>query len=333
MRYYSPEPKAVVWDFDGTMIEGSELVYDKATASTLVQFGLTQFEDGFSEEVVSELAGGASKDVWTYFRDHHGLEASLEEFNLVYLQRLEIEAQNAVALGTLRMRPHVTQCMEEVKARGMRQLIATNGLRDEVDVFMKILGLTRSKLAEIGIEKEKIVYVSGVKRAKPYPDIYLLAARRLGLHPWECAAVEDTRRGALAAAYAGMRVIARAEQDVSVFRGLRDEVRHNPEFWASVIREFRGQRGWFKQLHFRDQVFIISPESSPLGVIDKVRSGRIDRLGRTPAGYHEYESLLLEKDLSRPRQATLTKAVLKGAVQAPRNQINGRHRRSGKLAA
>ena len=47
-----------------------------------------------------------------------------------------------------------------------------------------------------------------VARGKPAPDVYLEAARRLGVEPRSCAAVEDSRNGIRSAHAAGMRVIA-----------------------------------------------------------------------------------------------------------------------------
>ena len=47
-----------------------------------------------------------------------------------------------------------------------------------------------------------------VARGKPAPDVYLEAARGLGVAPEACAAVEDSENGIMSAASAGMRVIA-----------------------------------------------------------------------------------------------------------------------------
>jgi beta-phosphoglucomutase-like phosphatase (HAD superfamily) len=47
-----------------------------------------------------------------------------------------------------------------------------------------------------------------VARGKPAPDVYLEAARRLGVDAGDCAAIEDSEKGLLSARAAGMRVIA-----------------------------------------------------------------------------------------------------------------------------
>jgi beta-phosphoglucomutase-like phosphatase (HAD superfamily) len=313
MRDKTPNPKAIIWDFDGTIIEGSEAVYRQATACALAQFGLTQFKNGIPEEIVSKLTGSSSEDVWKYFCENHGLAAGFDDFNAEAGEGLEAAAHEAFAARTLRIRSYVEDSMKAIKALRMRQLIATNGTPEELALLRRILGLTDARLAELGIER--IFYATNVKRPKPYPDIYLLAVRGLKLHPSECAAVEDSKTGAIAAACAGMLVIARAERDASIFRSIRAEIRKNPEFWRIFFRNFRGHRGRLRQLYFRNQLFIISPESSPLMCckIEELRN----------------ESFLLANDRLGTRQVALASAaVVKGAIQARKDPLKGRHRRS-----
>ena len=61
----------------------------------------------------------------------------------------------------------------------------------------------------LGIREHFGTIVTGddVEQRKPAPDVYLLAAARLGISPTRCVAVEDTRPGLLAAKAAGMRAI------------------------------------------------------------------------------------------------------------------------------
>lgn len=67
----------------------------------------------------------------------------------------------------------------------------------------------RIKLARSGIDHffRHVVTSSDVTHAKPAPDLYLLAAQRLGIPPGECIALEDSEFGVRAAAAAGLRVI------------------------------------------------------------------------------------------------------------------------------
>jgi HAD superfamily hydrolase (TIGR01509 family) len=67
----------------------------------------------------------------------------------------------------------------------------------------------RIKLARSGIDGyfNHVVTSSDVARPKPAPDLYLLAAERLGVPPRECVALEDSEYGVRAASAAGLRVI------------------------------------------------------------------------------------------------------------------------------
>jgi beta-phosphoglucomutase-like phosphatase (HAD superfamily) len=64
-------------------------------------------------------------------------------------------------------------------------------------------------LRAVGLARYFAVTLAGdeVTRRKPAPDLYLAAARRLGVTPHDCAAVKDTSTG-VASAAAGMRVVA-----------------------------------------------------------------------------------------------------------------------------
>ncbi len=69
--------------------------------------------------------------------------------------------------------------------------------------------LIEAVLESAGIDELFAVTVSSeeVERGKPAPDVYLEAARRLGIEPTRCAAIEDSSNGIRAAHAAGMRVL------------------------------------------------------------------------------------------------------------------------------
>jgi beta-phosphoglucomutase-like phosphatase (HAD superfamily) len=78
--------------------------------------------------------------------------------------------------------------------------VATSGERRYVDAVVRELNLD-------GLF-DAIAVAEDVERGKPAPDVYLLAARRLGLPPAQCLALEDAPNGVLAAKAAGMRCVA-----------------------------------------------------------------------------------------------------------------------------
>jgi HAD superfamily hydrolase (TIGR01509 family) len=102
--------------------------------------------------------------------------------------------------GRLKAMPGLPELVVELQARGLRRAIATSGERRYVELVMHELSLDSTF--------DAIVAAQDVKRGKPAPDVYLLAARRLGLEPEQCLVLEDAPNGVAAAKAAGMMCIA-----------------------------------------------------------------------------------------------------------------------------
>jgi HAD superfamily hydrolase (TIGR01509 family) len=78
--------------------------------------------------------------------------------------------------------------------------LASSSNRQLIDAVLELAGLAACFKATVSSEE--------VAHGKPAPDVYLEAARRLGVDPTRCAAVEDSHGGIRSAKAAGMRVIA-----------------------------------------------------------------------------------------------------------------------------
>jgi HAD superfamily hydrolase (TIGR01509 family) len=78
--------------------------------------------------------------------------------------------------------------------------LASSSNRPLIDIVLAAAGLDVYFAATVSSEE--------VPHGKPAPDVYLEVSRRLGVHPSECAAIEDSTNGLLAAQAAGMRVVA-----------------------------------------------------------------------------------------------------------------------------
>jgi HAD superfamily hydrolase (TIGR01509 family) len=78
--------------------------------------------------------------------------------------------------------------------------LASSSNREVFETVLELAGLTDCFRATVSSEE--------VEHGKPAPDVYLEAARRLGVAPERCAAVEDSHAGIRSAKAAGMRVIA-----------------------------------------------------------------------------------------------------------------------------
>ena len=95
--------------------------------------------------------------------------------------------------------PGAREAVERLAAR-FRLAIASSSNRPLIDAALELAGLARFFEATVSSEE--------VPRGKPAPDVYVEAARRLGVDPPRCAAVEDSHSGIRSATAAGMRVIA-----------------------------------------------------------------------------------------------------------------------------
>ena len=78
--------------------------------------------------------------------------------------------------------------------------IASSSNRPLIDLFLELTSTRELFRATVSSEE--------VERGKPAPDVYLEAARRLGVDPESCAAIEDSENGIRSASSAGMKVVA-----------------------------------------------------------------------------------------------------------------------------
>src|SRR3954453_14974125 len=103
--------------------------------------------------------------------------------------------------------PLIAGAVETVTAVAERHRLglASSANRRVIDVVLELAGLDR--LFEATVSSEE------VPRGKPAPDVYLEAARRLGVAPEQCGAVEDSANGIRSAAAAGITVVAIPNRD------------------------------------------------------------------------------------------------------------------------
>jgi HAD superfamily hydrolase (TIGR01509 family) len=131
-------------------------------------------------------------------------ELLLERFHLPIpaeaLARERNETFLALLPGRLRAMPGLGELIADLRARGLKRALATSGERRYVAMVMSELNLDGAFDATVVAED--------VARGKPAPDVYLLAAERLGLPPAQCLVLEDAPNGVAAAQAAGMRCVA-----------------------------------------------------------------------------------------------------------------------------
>jgi len=183
-----PGPDAVVLDLDGVLVDSEER-WDEARRELVAERGGT-WKDGATEAML-----GMSAPEWSaYVRDELGVDMAPEEISDAVVERL--------LAGYRRGLPLLPGAVEAVRALAARWPL---GLASSSNA--PVIALV---LEESGLDDVIRAWVSSeeVARGKPAPDVYLEAARRLGVEPARCVAVEDSSNGLRAAAAAGTAVVA-----------------------------------------------------------------------------------------------------------------------------
>jgi HAD superfamily hydrolase (TIGR01509 family) len=126
--------------------------------------------------------------------DAIGLAESPEEISAEVVLRMEERYAEHL--------PLIDGAVEAVRrfAGSFRLGLASSSNRSIIDAVLSRTGL--DELLEVTVSSEEVA------AGKPAPDVFLTAARRLGVAPDRCAAIEDSANGIRAAYAAGMRVIA-----------------------------------------------------------------------------------------------------------------------------
>ncbi len=214
-------PRAgVIFDLDGTLV-ASEVLYFSATERILAPLGRSLRE--LTREERSRIPGRAALENMEFYRRKFGLVEPAEDLvrsrmDLI-IEMVEEEGVEVIA--------GAREFLAELQMSGLRLALASSAPARYVRKVLDRTGLA--------------VFFSVVKtgddcaRFKPDPEIFLAAARGLGLPPSRCLVVEDAHSGILAARAAGMKVLAvrsdytlpeqsaLADRVVSDFRGLGRE--------------------------------------------------------------------------------------------------------------
>ena len=180
--------EAVVFDLDGVLLD-SEEIWDRAREELARERG-----GRWHDQAQRDMMGMSSTEWSRYMHDVIGLPEPPEEINREVVRRLtELYRDELPAI------PGAREVVERLAARWPLGL-ASSSNRELIDLVLELLGVQHLFRATVSSEE--------VARGKPAPDVYLEAARRLGVDPATAAAVEDSHNGLLSAKAAGMRVLA-----------------------------------------------------------------------------------------------------------------------------
>lgn len=181
--------QAVIFDMDGVLTD-SEPLYAEALNKVLHATGKV-----LTDKDHEAIMGSSIDYTWEWVIRRFGLPGGpqdwLSEYDRAVVRLLSTRVEPT---------PGIYSLLDALEAKGMKIGLASSSQHNWV----------RAVLARLGIAERfsSIAACEMVTQAKPAPDLYLLAARGLGVEPSRCIAIEDSPRGIKAGKAAGMLTIA-----------------------------------------------------------------------------------------------------------------------------
>lgn len=179
-------PAAVIFDLDGVLMD-SEQRWNAAKEALVRETG-----GRWRDEAPTAMMGMSSPEWSAYLRDDLGVPMDVDAISREVVRRMEDGYREEVPLL-----PGAADAVRTLAGRWPLGL-ASSSNREIIDLVLELTGFGDAFRVTVSSEE--------VERGKPAPDVYLEAARQLGVLPARCAAVEDSGNGILAAHAAGMRV-------------------------------------------------------------------------------------------------------------------------------
>ena len=183
------DKKAFLFDLDGTLVD-SMWIWGRIDLEYLGRFHLE-----LPDDLHSHIEGMSFSETARYFKERFSIPDSLDEMKADWNRMAWEKYTREVPL-----KPGVREFLTHHRKRGVRMAVATSNSRD----------LAEAAIDTHGLKDIFDVIVTGcdVAHGKPFPDVYLEAAARLGVKPSDCLVFEDILAGIQAGRNAGMEVVA-----------------------------------------------------------------------------------------------------------------------------
>jgi HAD superfamily hydrolase (TIGR01509 family) len=194
---------AVFFDLDGVIVDTERDGHRVAFNLAFKEYG---FDDQWDVDYYHELLRiGGGKERMRHHWETRGFSrpVAAEKIDSLVREMHKRKTEIFVDLiekGELPLRPGVHRFMQEVEQRGLKLGVCTTSNEKAAEAIIETL------LPDIRFE----IVLAGdiVQRKKPDPEVYTLALSRMKLEPGEAFVIEDSRNGVMAAAGAGLRVVA-----------------------------------------------------------------------------------------------------------------------------
>ena len=220
--------KGIIFDFNGTLYWDSQLHYDAWREFSKIIRGY-EFTD---LEMRDKMFGHTNEDIIEYAIGKKPSKEMVEKYGkekeALYRKRCLLD------MDKFKLAPGAVEFLDYLKENNIPRTIATMSEWDNVEFYIKEFKL------EKWFDLDKIVYSDGTIPGKPAPDIFLIAAEKIGLKPSECVVVEDAIAGINSAKSAGIgKILAIASLEPVEFyqkmEGLEGIIMNFNEFDRSLL--------------------------------------------------------------------------------------------------
>ncbi|MBQ8141159.1 MAG: HAD family phosphatase [Clostridia bacterium] len=222
--------KGILFDFNGTLFYDS----DKHIAAFQKFFEKRGLQKPSEEYIVKNIFGRTNR---TIFSEQYRADAADEELDAYGREKEELYREACLEdMESFHLAEGAEEFLDYLKEKGIPYNLATGSDIDNVSFYFERMGIGR------WFDIDRIVYNDNTLPGKPAPDVYIEAARRIGLTPAECIVFEDGTSGIKAANSAGagaVFAVASPELDSPV----TDDVRVDGEIYdfkayISILKKF-----------------------------------------------------------------------------------------------
>lgn len=194
--------KGVIFDLDGTLVD-SMWVWAKID----MDFVNSRNLDVPYEDIMADVAHCSFSETAVYFKEKFGLTESVEEIMEIWNRQAEEEYGKNVFL-----KKGAKEFLTDLKRKGIKLALATSNSRHLLNICLTANGI-------IDYFDVLVTTDESMSKSKREPDVFLLAASRMGVEPKDIVVFEDVSHSMVGAKKAGMRVIGIRDK----YTGTKDE--------------------------------------------------------------------------------------------------------------
>lgn len=180
---------AAIWDVDGTLVDTAELHF-RAWTQLIPTLGRP-----FTREDFRHTFGRRNPDIFRYLFGDRFSDAEIEA-----LAEKKEELYRGAARKGVELLPGARKLLDGLQAAGFKQAVGSSAPRKNLDLILQITDTKRYF--------DVVVSMEDTDRGKPDPQVFLVAAERLGVPPARCVVIEDAVAGVQAAKAGGMAAVA-----------------------------------------------------------------------------------------------------------------------------